>query len=53
MHIERDMIEKLVNAYFTEIAPILPVITQAEFLVEPLSVTNTSVLDMPRRCGEA
>jgi len=35
MHIERDMIEKLVNAYFTEIAPILPVITQAEFLSSP------------------
>ncbi|KAI0273577.1 fungal-specific transcription factor domain-containing protein [Gloeopeniophorella convolvens] len=32
MRIERDVIEKLVNAYFTEIAPILPVITQAEFL---------------------
>ncbi|KAI0054009.1 hypothetical protein FA95DRAFT_1551794 [Auriscalpium vulgare] len=35
MRIERDMIEKLVNAYFTEIAPILPVITQAEFLASP------------------
>ena len=35
MRIERDMIEKLVNAYFTEIAPILPVITQAEFLSTP------------------
>ena len=32
MRIERDMVQKLVNAYFTEIAPILPVITQAEFL---------------------
>lgn len=32
VRIERDMVEKLVNAYFTEIAPILPVITQAEFL---------------------
>ncbi|KAH9079362.1 fungal-specific transcription factor domain-containing protein [Lactarius deliciosus] len=35
MRIERDMVEKLVNAYFTEIAPILPVITQAEFLTSP------------------
>jgi hypothetical protein len=32
VRIERDVVEKLVNAYFTEIAPILPVITQAEFL---------------------
>lgn len=35
MHIERDVIEKLVNAYFSDIAPILPVITQAEFLSNP------------------
>jgi Fungal specific transcription factor domain len=35
MRIERDVIEKLVNAYFAEIAPILPVITQAEFLATP------------------
>jgi hypothetical protein len=32
MRIERDAIEQLVNAYFTDIAPILPVLTQAEFL---------------------
>ena len=32
---ERDMIEKLVNAYFTEISPVLPVITQAEFVASP------------------
>jgi hypothetical protein len=32
MRIERDMVEKLINAYFSEIAPVLPVITQAEFL---------------------
>ncbi|KAI9510216.1 fungal-specific transcription factor domain-containing protein [Russula earlei] len=32
MRIERDVVEKLVNAYFAEIAPILPIITQAEFL---------------------
>jgi Fungal specific transcription factor domain len=35
MRIERDVIEKLVNAYFTDIAPILPVITRTEFLSTP------------------
>ncbi|KAF5389940.1 hypothetical protein D9757_003653 [Collybiopsis confluens] len=30
--VERTLIEQLVNAYFTDIAPLLPVITQAEFL---------------------
>jgi len=30
--IERDVIEQLINAYFTDVAPILPVVTQAEFL---------------------
>lgn len=30
--IERDVIEKLVNAYFAEIAPVLPVVTREEFL---------------------
>ncbi|KAN0111618.1 hypothetical protein V8E52_008356 [Russula decolorans] len=35
MRIERDVVEKLVDAYFLEIAPILPVITQAEFLPTP------------------
>jgi hypothetical protein len=35
MRIERDVVEKLVNAYFSEIAPTLPVITQAEFLSTP------------------
>lgn len=32
LQIERDVVEKLVNAYFTEVAPILPVVTQAEFI---------------------
>lgn len=32
LHIERDVIEKLVNAYFSDVAPILPIITKAEFL---------------------
>lgn len=35
MRIERDTIERLLNAYFTDIAPILPVITQQEFLANP------------------
>lgn len=35
LHIEREVIEQLVNTYFTEVAPILPVVTQAEFLATP------------------
>jgi hypothetical protein len=35
MRIERETVEMLINAYFSEIAPILPVITQAEFLSNP------------------
>lgn len=35
LQIERDIIERLLNAYFTDIAPILPVITQQEFLANP------------------
>jgi len=35
MRIERETVEKLINAYFSEVAPILPVITQAEFLSNP------------------
>lgn len=35
LRIEREVIEQLVNAYFTEVAPILPVVTQAEFLATP------------------
>lgn len=32
LHLERDIIEKLVNAYFAEVAPLLPVVTETEFL---------------------
>ena len=32
LHIERDVVEKLVNAYFADVAPLLPVITREEFL---------------------
>ena len=30
--VERDVIQKLVNLYFAEVSPLLPVLTQAEFL---------------------
>ncbi|KAJ3801439.1 fungal-specific transcription factor domain-containing protein [Lentinula aff. detonsa] len=30
--VERNLIEQLINAYFTDVAPLLPVITQMEFL---------------------
>jgi hypothetical protein len=32
LRIERSVIEKLINAYFADVAPLLPVITEAEFL---------------------
>ena len=35
LHIERDVMENLLNAYFTDIAPMLPIITKAEFLASP------------------
>ncbi|RDB21104.1 Acetamidase regulatory protein [Hypsizygus marmoreus] len=35
IRIERDVIEQLVNAYFTDVAPILPIVTKAEFLSTP------------------
>ena len=35
LHIERDVMEKLLNAYFADIAPMLPIITEAEFLATP------------------
>ena len=31
--VERDVIEKLVNLYFTEVSPLLPVLTQSEFIL--------------------
>ncbi|KNZ79402.1 Acetamidase regulatory protein, partial [Termitomyces sp. J132] len=33
--IERETIEQLINAYFTDVAPLLPVVTKAEFLATP------------------
>lgn len=35
LHIERDVMESLLNAYFIDIAPMLPVITETEFLTTP------------------
>jgi hypothetical protein len=35
LRLERDMVEKLVNSYFTNVAPILPIITQADFISKP------------------
>ncbi|KZT71287.1 hypothetical protein DAEQUDRAFT_123587 [Daedalea quercina L-15889] len=32
LRIERDVVEKLVNAYFAEVAPMLPIITREEFI---------------------
>ncbi|KAF9532200.1 fungal-specific transcription factor domain-containing protein [Crepidotus variabilis] len=32
LNIERDVVEQLVNVYFAEIAPLLPIVTEAEFL---------------------
>ncbi|KAL4077326.1 fungal-specific transcription factor domain-containing protein [Scleroderma yunnanense] len=35
LHVEPEIIQDLVNAYFKEIAPTLPIVTQAEFLANP------------------
>lgn len=35
LRIDRDVVQRLLNAYFKEIAPIFPVVTQAEFLANP------------------
>lgn len=35
LHVEPEVIQELVNAYFQEIAPMLPIVTQAEFLSNP------------------
>ncbi|KAJ7741555.1 fungal-specific transcription factor domain-containing protein [Mycena maculata] len=35
LHIEPAIVEQLLNAYFAEVAPILPIMTQAEFLSTP------------------
>ncbi|KAH7908879.1 fungal-specific transcription factor domain-containing protein [Hygrophoropsis aurantiaca] len=35
LRIEPEVVQNLVNAYFKDIAPILPVVTQAEFVANP------------------
>lgn len=35
LHVERVVIEQLVNSYFTEISPILPILTKADFIANP------------------
>jgi len=35
LKVDRDTVEKLLNLYFTEIAPQFPIVTQAEFLAKP------------------
>lgn len=35
LRVEPEVIQNLLNAYFKEIAPLLPVVTQAEFLANP------------------
>ncbi len=32
LRVERDVIEKLINSFFQDVAPLVPIITQAEFL---------------------
>ncbi|EIW60147.1 uncharacterized protein TRAVEDRAFT_27824 [Trametes versicolor FP-101664 SS1] len=32
LRVERDVVEKLVNSYFTDVAPMLPVVTREEFI---------------------
>ena len=32
IHIEKDIVESLVNAYFADVAPLLPVVTKSELL---------------------
>ena len=35
LRLDREVVQKLVNAYFRDIAPILPIVTQTEFLSNP------------------
>ena len=35
LKVDRDTVQKLLNLYFTEVAPTFPVVTQAEFLAKP------------------
>ena len=52
-HIERDVVEKLLNAYFTEIAPMLPVVTREEFIAsnppQPILLYSICLIAAARR----
>lgn len=53
LRIERDVIETLVNAYFREIAPILPIVTRAEFIAssppQPILLYSMCLVAAARR----
>ncbi|EKM55173.1 uncharacterized protein PHACADRAFT_255607 [Phanerochaete carnosa HHB-10118-sp] len=51
--IERDVVEKLLNAYFADIAPLLPVITREEFIAsnppQPILLYSICLVTAARR----
>ena len=53
LRIERDVVEKLVNAYFQEIAPILPIVTREEFIAgtppQPILLYSVCLVAAARR----
>ena len=53
LHIERDVVEKLVNAYFADVAPLLPVITREEFIAsgqpQPILLYSMCLVTAARR----
>ncbi|KAI0695709.1 fungal-specific transcription factor domain-containing protein [Cytidiella melzeri] len=53
LRIERDVIETLVNAYFREIAPILPIVTREEFIAssppQPILLYSVCLVAAARR----
>ena len=53
LHIEPSVIEGLLNAYFADVAPILPVVTEAEFLATsnppPILVYSMCLVAAARR----
>ena len=52
-HIERDVVERLLNAYFVEIAPMLPVVTREEFIAstppQPVLLYSICLVTAARR----
>jgi hypothetical protein len=53
LRIERDVIEQLVNAYFAEVAPLLPVVTPSEFIAHtsppPILLYSMCIVAAARR----